>query len=132
MKNQEIVNKIQCLVLFVLIIVLNTLADELVCTLYGGLGNIVTSDKISPVVFRSFHSWDSYIDMNFLSDTRTLREIPEFSNWKSDSSFFEKSIAVAFEGNRIARIVNVSFSEEKIGGGETLCPFFCSKSERHL
>lgn len=114
MKNQVTVNKSQCIVLFVLIIFLNTLADELVCTLYGGLGNVLTSDKISPLVFRSFHAWDSYIDMNFLSDTRTLPEIPEISNWKSDSSFFDNSIAVAFEGNRIARIVNVSFSEEKI------------------
>ncbi len=114
MNNKEVYNKFRWVALICAVLFSNASADELVLTMYGGLGNIVSADTVTSKVFRSFRAWNSFIDINIFPDTRTLPEMPDFSNWKNDSSYFENSIAVAFEGNRIARIVNVTFSEEKI------------------
>ncbi len=87
---------------------------DLSLTTYGGLGNIVSADTVTPKVFRSFKAWDSYIETNMLADTRTLPEMGDFPYWKNDSSYFENSIAIAFEGNRIATILDVYSSEDQI------------------
>lgn len=87
---------------------------DLLLTTYGGLGNIVSADTVTPKVFRSFQAWDSYIEANMLADTRTLPEMGDFPYWRNDSFYFENSIAIAFEGNRIATILDVSTSEDKI------------------
>jgi len=88
--------------------------SELSFTKYGGFGNLGSTDTVTPKVFRSFQAWDSYIDINIFADTRALPQMPEFPFWKNDTSYFENSIVIAFEGNRIATIVDVLFSEGKI------------------
>ncbi len=88
---------------------------DLKFTLYGGLGNLEPSEKVNPVVFRTYKEWDNYIDHHFLADTRCLSGIPKITyKWKSDSAKFDRSVSVAFEGNRITRIVDVCDSVGKI------------------
>lgn len=106
-------------ILFIMLLIvassLKAFADSPEYFLYGGLGNLVPSEKVTPKIFRTFKEWDNYIENHFFADTRSLPGIPEITyKWKSDSANFNRSIAVVFEGNRIARIVDVHFSDEKL------------------
>ena len=74
----------------------------------------MSADTVTPKVFRSFRPWDRYIDINMFADTRTLPEMGDFPFWKKDTFYFENSISIAFEGNRIATIMDVTSSEEKV------------------
>jgi len=118
MNKKQIHNKLECVVIILTIFFSNSFANNsdsnLLFTTYGGLGNIISSDTVTPKVFRSFQAWDSYIESNMLADTRTLPEMGDFPYWKNDSFYFENSIAIAFAGNRIATILDVFFSEDKI------------------
>lgn len=117
MNNKQVLNRFRYIALFFSIFFSNASANETIDYLlvkYGGFGNLLSSDTVTPKVFRSFQAWDSYIDYNILADTRDLPTMPEFPFWKKDSSYFKNFIAIAFEGNRIATILNVSSSEDKI------------------
>ena len=74
-------------------------------------GNIVSADTVYSTVFRSFRPWDRYIDIN-ISDTRTLPN-GRFSFLEKRYLYFENSIAIAFEGNRIAKLWIAYFSERE-------------------
>lgn len=88
---------------------------DLKYTLYAGLGNPEPSENVNPIIFRTFNEWDNYIERHFFADTRSLPGIPKITyKWKSDSAKFNQSVSIAFEGNRITRIVDVCDSVEKI------------------
>lgn len=117
MNNKQMHNKFRWIALIFVVLFSNVSADAIINLLlieYGGLGNIVSSDTVTPKVFRSFQAWDRYIDLNMFADTRNLPEIAELPFWKNDSFYFENSIAIAFEGNRIATILDVVSSGGKI------------------
>jgi hypothetical protein len=103
------------IMLLIVTLSLKTFADNPEYFLYGGLGNLVPSEKVTPKIFRTFKEWDNYIEHHFFADTRSLPGIPKITyKWKSDSANFNRSVAVVFEGNRITRIVDVHLSGEKL------------------
>jgi hypothetical protein len=117
MNKKQVLNKLQYIALIFSVLFSNASSKEIVDLTfikYGGLGNIESADTVTPKVFRSFKAWDNYIDANVFADTRELPQTGDFPFWKKDSLYFKNSIAIAFEGNRIASVLEVSSSDDKI------------------